>query len=631
MLTMNSPRFDSAMENFTVRAVVIAWAICVGVVVVSGQNQDLASDGRALLILRKAVGGRLNGYRWNGDVCKWKGITCDSEPRVISVSLPAAELSGTIPKGSLGNLTSLRKLRLRFNALSGPLPPDLSNCKNLRTLYLQGNQFSGSLPWDFSVWRGLSRLNLASNNLSGPLPDSLKSLKRLGSLFLENNSFTGAFPPLDLPKLVYFNVSYNNLSGPVPDSLRKFYPVSFLGNQISCDSCTKKSKKRRWALILGIVVGVVVLVCSIIAVLLFVSRRKKTRRAGKVPAKKTEQQSASEIDSSFTKDEYSISLQEPDRMNNRLIFLPSSNRAFSLEDLLRASAELLGRGSVGTAYKAVLETGNVVVVKRIRDTTIGPRSFAQMISTLGNMRHPNLLPLKAYYYSKDEKLLVYDYMPFGSLASLLHGTRGVRRSPLDWRSRVQLALGTAMGIEYLHKQGSKMSHGNINSSNILITENYDACVCDFGLAQMLSSTPIGSGNGSDSGAGERRIGGYRAPEVSERGKVSQEADVYSFGLVLLELLTGKSATQSGEGVDLPRWVQSVVREEWTVEVFDMDLMRLQNWPCPDEDEMLHLLQLGMACVAHYPDQRPTMSQVVKMIQDISSSTPKSHPQTPQIR
>ncbi|GLJ31587.1 hypothetical protein SUGI_0633930 [Cryptomeria japonica] len=102
-------------------------------------------------------------------------------------------------------------------------------------------QFSGSLPWDFSVWRGLSRLNLASNNLSRPLPDSLKTLNRQGSLLLHNNSFTGAFPPLDLPKLVYFNVSYNNLSGPVPDSLRKFYPDSFLGNQISCGSCTKKS------------------------------------------------------------------------------------------------------------------------------------------------------------------------------------------------------------------------------------------------------------------------------------------------------------------------------------------------------------------------------------------------------
>ncbi|GLJ44294.1 hypothetical protein SUGI_0927010 [Cryptomeria japonica] len=623
------------MANFTARAVVIAWAICVGVVVVSGQNEDLASDWQALLNLRKAVGGRLNGYGWNGNssnVCKWKGVTCDSEPRVVSVSLPGAELSGSIPVGILGNLTSLRKLRLRFNALRGPLPPDLSNCKNLRTLYLQGNHFSGSLPWDFSVWRGLSRLNLASNNLSGPLPDSLKSLKRLGSLLLENNSFTGAIPPLDLPKLVYFNVSYNNLSGPVPDSLRKFYPDSFLGNQISCGSCTKKSKKHRWALILGIVVGVVVVVCSIMAVLLLISRRKKTGKAGNVPAKKAEKQSTSEIDSSFTKDEYSISLQEPDRMNNKLIFLPSSNRAFSLEDLLRASAELLGRGIVGTAYKAVLETGNVVVVKRMRDTPIGPRSFAQMISALGNMHHPNLLPLKAYYYSKDEKLLVYDYMPSGSLASLLHGTRGVRRSPLDWRSRVHLALGTAMGIEYLHKQGSKISHGNIKSSNILITENSDACVCDFGLAQMVSSTPIGSGSGSGSGsgAGERRIGGYRAPEVSERGKVSQEADVYSFGVLLLELLTGKSATQQ-EGVDLPRWVQSVVREEWTVEVFDMDLMRLQNWPCPDEDEMLHLLQLGMSCVAHYPDQRPTMSQVVKMIQDISSSTPKSHPQTPQLR
>ena len=175
---------------------------------------------------------------------------------------------------------------------------------------------------------------------------------------------------------------------------------------------------------------------------------------------------------------------------------------------------------------------------------------------------------------------------------------------MDWKIRSGIALATARGIEYLHSQGPNVSHGNIKSSNILLTQSYDARVSDFGLAHLVgpTSTP-------------NRVAGYRAPEVTDPRKVSQKADVYSFGVLLLELLTGKApshALLNEEGVDLPRWVQSIVREEWTSEVFDAELLRYQNV----EEEMVQLLQLGVDCAAQYPDNRPSMSDVTRRIKEL---------------
>lgn len=188
------------------------------------------------------------------------------------------------------------------------------------------------------------------------------------------------------------------------------------------------------------------------------------------------------------------------------------------------------------------------------------------------------------------------------------GNNGAGRTPLNWETRSGIALGAARGIEYLHSNGPFSSHGNIKSSNILLTKSYEACVSDFGLAHLASPN-----------SAPNRIAGYRAPEVTDPHKVSPKADVYSFGVLLLELLTGKPPTHSQlneEGVDLPRWVQSVVREEWTAEVFDLELLRYQNV----EEEMVELLQLALECTSQYPDKRPLMSVVTKRIEELCCSS-----------
>lgn len=271
---------------------------------------------------------------------------------------------------------------------------------------------------------------------------------------------------------------------------------------------------------------------------------------------------------------------------------------------------MLGKGSIGTSYKAVLEEGTTVVVKRLKDVVAGKREFEASMESLGKCNHENVVPLRAYYFSKDEKLLVSDYLPNGSLSALLHGSRGSGRTSLDWDNRMKIALGTARGLTHLHVSNN-LVHGNIKSSNILLRTTNEPSVSDYGLTPLFAPNPPSSSSNN-------RIAGYRAPEVVETRKPTFKSDVYSFGVLLLELLTGKSPNQASlgdEGIDLPRWVQSVVREEWTAEVFDVELMRYQNI----EEEMVQLLQIAMACVSIVPDQRPSMPEALRMIEEMSRS------------
>ncbi|KAH7861996.1 hypothetical protein Vadar_033503 [Vaccinium darrowii] len=197
------------------------------------------------------------------------------------------------------------------------------------------------------------------------------------------------------------------------------------------------------------------------------------------------------------------------------------------------------------------------------------------------------------------------------------GNRGSGRTPLKGETRSAIALGASRGIAYLHSQGPSVFHGNIKSSNILLIKSYEPRVSDFGLAQLVgpvASTP-------------NCVAGYQAPEVTDARKISQKADVYSFGELLLERLTSKAPTHAilnVEGVDLPRWVQSVVREEWSSEVFDPELLRYQSV----EEEMVDLLQLAVDCVTQYPGNRPSMAEVNSRIEEIFRSSLQKNQDTP---
>ncbi|XP_073159238.1 probable inactive receptor kinase At4g23740 [Henckelia pumila] len=536
-------------------------------------------------------------------VCyNWTGITCNHDnSRVIAVRLPGIGFKGSIPLNTLGRLSGLQILSLQSNGISGTFPSDVLKLGNLISLYLQFNNLQGPLPLDFSVWKNLSVLNLSNNAFNGSIPLSLLNLTHLEVLNLSNNSLSGDIPDLNIPTLQVLDLSYNNFTGAVPQSLKRFPSSAFLGDQISSEnsmppapSPTIPPKKRKAKLsdstILGIILGSCALAFALIAMLLIVSHRKKRKNTSTTEVSQKKEKIVSEHQGN----------------GGRLTFFEGCNLAFDLEDLLRASAEVLGKGTFGTTYKAALEDATTVAVKRLKEVIVGKKDFEQHMEIVGNIRHENVAPLRAYYYSKDEKLVVYDYYNQGSVSALLHAKRGENRIPLDWETRLRIVIGTARGIAHIHSQtGGKLAHGNIKASNIFLNSQQYGCVCDLGLATLMNPiTPPAI-----------RATGYRAPEVTDTRKVTQASDVYSFGVFILELLTGKSPVYSSGGeeiIHLVRWVHSVVREEWTGEVFDVELLRYPNI----EEEMVSLLQIGMSCVARMPEQRPKIEDVVKMVEEI---------------
>ncbi|CAF2039523.1 hypothetical protein HID58_032858 [Brassica napus] len=570
-------------------------------------SETLEDDKRALLEFLSHFSLPLHRWNQSSPTCHhWTGVTC-SRNRIVSVRLPAVGLNGLIPPFTITRLSSLKILSLRNNQLSGELPSDFVNLKNLTRLYLQHNHLSGPLPAIFSELKNLKVLDLSNNGFSGSIPSSLSRLTRLRVLNLANNSFSGDIPDLDLPNLRQIDLSNNKLIGATPKSLQRFKTSAFSGNNITGKESQHKTpfglSQLAFLLILS---GACVLGVSGLSCIIMITCFGKSRISGKFRKRDSSSSSTTPPGNWTSRDD------DNNEEGGKIIFFGGKNHLFDLDDLLSSSAQVLGKGAFGTTYKVTMEDTSTVVVKRLKEVVVGRREFEQQMEMIGMISHENVAELKAYYYSKDDKLAVYSYYTQGSLFHMLHGNRGTYdRVPLSWDARLRIATGAARGLAKIHEgNNGRFIHGNIKSSNIFLDSQRYGCIGDIGFTTIMRSLPQRTCLTS----------GYHAPEITDTRRSTQSSDVYSFGVVLLELLTGKSPasreTKGGEKMDLATWIRNVVVEEWTGEVFDMEILSESGG---FEEEVVEMMQIGLACVAVKQQERPHIAQVVKMIQDIRST------------
>ncbi|KAF8402559.1 hypothetical protein HHK36_010645 [Tetracentron sinense] len=537
--------------------------------------------------------------------------------RLEEISLSHNHINGIIPN-EIGRLSRLQILDFSNNAIDGSFPASLSNLSSLVILNLEGNGLDSQISETMDRLQNLSVLNLRRNQFKGQIPATVGNISSLTQLDLSQNDLTGDIPAslADLPNLNSFNVSYNNLSGSVPFLLsKKFNSSSFVGNLQLCGYSVSTpcgtsqippppSKHRRRKLstkdiILiasGALLAVLLLLCCILLCCLIRKRaasKTNGQTAGRAATAGRGEKGAPVI---------GTEVESSGEAGGKLVHFDGPF-VFTSDDLLCATAEIMGKSTYGTVYKATLEDGNQVAVKRLREKIAkNQREFEVEVNVLGNIRHSNLLALRAFYLGpKGEKLLVFDFMPKGSLSAFLHA-RGPDTT-IDWPTRMNIAMGTARGLCYLHAN-ENIIHGNLTSGNILLDEQTNAKISDFGLSRLMTAA---ANSNVIATAGAL---GYRAPELSKLKKANTKTDVYSLGVIILELLTGKSP---GE-VDLPQWVASIVKEEWTNEVFDLDLMRDES--NTTGDELLNTLKLALHCVDPSPAARPEVQQVLQQLEEI---------------
>lgn len=427
------------------------------------------TDATALLLLKDSFtegGDALSSWSSSSAAttpCGWFGVICVSGV-VTGLRLAKLGLSGTVNVTALSHLKGLRSISLDNNTFSGPLPPDLSSLWSIKSLFLSHNAFSGEIPDGlFASMRRLKKLWLNDNRFTGRIPSSISNAhSKLIELRLEDNAFDGTVPTFEhiSSSLLSFNASNNQLSGPIPASLARFSAASFAGNPGLCgppldsSSCgtapspTTSSeglpkKQGRSKTHIGVVVGVVAAVLILLALvaLLFCRRRHDQANldaADKAPAEDMESGTASVAPVAATgstqKDSEATSGLKragPSRGPTGMAVLVMINEekgAFGLTDLMKATAEVLGNGSLGSAYKVTMANGFTVVVKRLRDMNrIGKEAFDNEMRRLGRLRHPNVLTPLAYHYRQEEKLIVSEYLPQGSLRDVLHGNYIGRR------------------------------------------------------------------------------------------------------------------------------------------------------------------------------------------------------------
>ncbi|XP_020107626.1 receptor-like protein kinase HSL1 [Ananas comosus] len=502
------------------------------------------------------------------------------------------KLSGEIP-AEIGNLMQLQKLYASNNSFSGSIPSEIGNLNQLTSLHLEDNSLSGSLPSELGLCSRLVEIDLSQNSLTGTIPNSLSFLASLNSINLSQNLISGSIPDgLQALKLSSIDFSRNRLTGQVPPGLLMIAgEEAFDGNP---GLCIVGKSGSRWDPELGmckmdnthkdifakkllIVPAILLALLFLLAGLVFISYR------------------------SFKLEE-SLRMEEGKDGNKWKLesFHPPEIDA---EEICKLDeGNVIGSGGTGKVYRLELKNRGAVAVKQLWKGN-GEKALMAEMDILGKIRHRNIVKLYACLTKGELNYIVYEYMPNGNLHQALRREIKGGRTELDWNKRYNIALGAAKGIMYLHHDCSPaIIHRDIKSTNILLDEEYEAKIADFGIAKIAEASEFSCFAGTH---------GYIAPELAYSLKATEKTDVYSFGVVLLELLTGLSAfePQFGEGNDIVCWVSAHLNSQNSSQVLDPRV------PISAKDDMIKVLKIAALCITKLPTTRPTMREVVNMLID----------------
>ncbi|KAL8217577.1 hypothetical protein R6Q57_020950 [Mikania cordata] len=568
----------------------------------------LTQVGLTLLELKQGLNDSKNALsNWvsNDETpCQWTGIACypndQSYSHVNHQNLPYMELEGFISP-SIGKLSRLQRLALHQNRLHGIIPYEISKCVELRAVYLRANYLQGGIPSNIGNLSLLSILDLSSNTLKGAIPSSLGHLIRLRSLNLSEKFFSGEI--LDFGALSKFgnnsfigNLDLCGLQIHKPCKTSLGFPAVLPHADSDEAAVPKTSSHSLKGALIGVVLALGLALMFLVFLLVWLLSKKERDAKKYVVVKKQFHQERSTQLITFHGD----------------LPYPSSEIIEKLESI--DDEHVVGSGGVGTVYKIVMNDCNMFAVKRIdRHRESQDQAFERELKILGSVKHINLVNLRGYCRFPDSKLLIYDYVANGSLERFLHECRDGDET-LSWNARLKVICGSACGLAYLHHDcNPRIVHRDVKSSNILLDENFEPRVSDFGLAKLLVDeeahvTTVVAGTF-----------GYLAPEYLQSGQATVKLHVYSFGVLLLELITGKRPTDPifvKRGLNVVGWLNTLRKENRLEDVVDKR--------CTDADasSVEAVLEIAGRCTNANPDDRPSMQEVLQFLeQEVMSPCP----------
>ncbi|OAE34469.1 hypothetical protein AXG93_3472s1040 [Marchantia polymorpha subsp. ruderalis] len=525
--------------------------------------------------------------------------------QLVQIDVHNNTMTGNLPDLPAGvdqitNGVYLKSLVLDSNNLSGVIDPAIGTLTSLKELRIRNNNFSGPMAEEVGLLQNLQILDLRNNQFSGNVPRSLANLPNLHTLLLDNNRFTG-IPDVLLNKSRLL-ISYTN-----NDNIRIIYATSATGLSTGAK--------------IGIVIGVLAasVIIAVSATILY-NRRHKKFDAGQLSAHD----------------------------------MPEAAKSFSLKEIKAITQNhkrVIGKGGFGPVYFGKLVDGKEVAVKvRATDSKQGAEEFLNEVRLLSRLHHRNLVSLVGYCLESHQQILLYDYMSKGTLYDHLYQSSESDISnpdnpssstnemslhePLTWKTRLDIAINAARGLEYLHKDcNPPVIHRDVKSSNILLTEKLLAKVGDLGISKQADEQHSRE-TLNDSGVSTVIKGtfGYLDPEYFTRNRLTTKSDVYSFGMVLLEIITAKKPqTQKfvhSSAKNIIDWVQGALSSDQLESVVDPNLFNEY-----DRESMIMVVETALLCLRPKGTKRPEMGDVVRVLtkalqMDLgyvdSSSTTDSH-------